>query len=47
MMYHKSVERLYVLLKHFFHNIILGIEFICWLLPTSLPNLMTLGPCAL
>ena len=47
MIYYKAVERLDVLLKHLFHKIIFGIGFICWLLPTSLPSLMTVGPCAL
>ena len=47
MIYHKTVGKLEFLLKHLFHPIIFVIGFICWLLPASLPSLMTVDRCVL
>ena len=47
MIYYKTVEKLDFLLQHLFHQIIIVSGLICWLLQTSLPSLMTVGPCVL
>ena len=47
MIYYKTVEKVDFLQKYLFHQIIIVIGLICWLVLTFLPSLMTIGPCVL
>ena len=47
MIYYKTVEKVDFLQQYLFHQIIVVIRLICWLVLTFLPSLMTIGPCIL
>ena len=47
MIYYKTVEKVDFLQKYLFHQIIIVIGLICWLVLTFLPSMMTVGPCVL